>query len=337
MIRRRNFLTLVGGAAAGWPFAVRAQQPTMPVIGYLSSTSSGPYAPFVAAFQHGLKETGFVAGQNVTIEYRWAEGQFDRLSALATDLVRRQVAIIAVGGGGVTALAAKEATSTIPIVFAFGSDPVKLGLVASLNLPGGNITGVSTIAVEIGPKRLQLLRDLLPKAVAIGFLMNPGSPNTAFDLPDMQVAARGLGQQLIIVNARDEREIDTAFSDLVQQRAAALVVQPEPFLFSRRDQLVALAARNAIPALYFDRAFPTAGGLMSYGPGGRFLASEGTPAFELSLPPYREGLRPFYYQVQRPYEVEVSQVKPWFGRISSNSSIGTNASGKWLAKSLLRS
>jgi ABC-type uncharacterized transport system substrate-binding protein len=259
-------MTLVGCAAAGWPFAVRAQQPTLPVIGYLSSTSSGPYAPFVAAFQQGLKEAGFVPGQNVAIEYRWAEGQFDRLSALAADLVRRQVAIIAVGGGGVTALAAKEATSTIPIVFAFGSDPVKLGLVASLNLPGGNITGVSTIAVEIGPKRLQLLRDLLPKAVAIGFLMNPRSPNTAFDLAEMQVAARGLGLQLIIVNARDEREIDTAFSDLAQQDAAALVVQPEPFLFSRRNQMVALATHYAIPAIYFEREFPTAGGLMSYGP-----------------------------------------------------------------------
>src|SRR2546423_1168170 len=247
MIRRRDFLTLVGGAAAGWPIAVRAQQPTLPVIGYLSSTSSGPYAPFVAAFQQGLKETGFVPGQNVTIEYRWAEGQFDRLPALVADLVRSQVAIIAVGGGGVTALAAKDATSTIPIVFAFGSDAVKLGLVASLNRPGGNITGVSTIAVELGQKRLELLRDLLPKPVTIGFLMNPSSPNTAFDLPDMQVAARGLGLQLIAVNARDEREIDTAFSDLVQQHAAALVVQPEPFLFSRRNQLVALATRYAIP------------------------------------------------------------------------------------------
>ena len=266
MITRRDFLTLVGCAAAGWPFAVRAQQPKLPVIGYLSSTSSGPYAPFVAAFQQGLKEAGFVVGQNVAIEYRWAEGQFDQLSALATDLVRRQVAIIAVGGGGVTALAAKEATSTIPIVFAFGSDPVKLGLVASLNRPGGNITGVSTIAVEIGPKRLQLLQDLLPKAVVIGFLMNPRSPNTAFDLAEMRVAALGLGLQLIIVNARDEREIDTAFSDLVQQGAAALVVQPEPFLFSRRNQLVALATHYAIPAIYFEREFPTAGGLMSYGP-----------------------------------------------------------------------
>jgi putative ABC transport system substrate-binding protein len=245
---------------------VLAQQPTLPVIGFLSSTSASPYAPFVAAFQQGLKETGFVAGENVTIEYRWAEGQFDRLPALAADLVRRQVATIAVGGGGVTALAAKDATSTIPIVFAFGSDPVKLGLVASLNRPGGNITGATSSAVELGQKRLELLRDVMPRAVAIGFLVNPNSPNTVFDLSDMQAAARGLGRQLIIVNARDEREIDTALSDLLQQRAAALVVQPEPFLFSRRDQLVALTARYAIPAIYFERAFPEAGGLMSYGP-----------------------------------------------------------------------
>jgi putative ABC transport system substrate-binding protein len=265
-MKRRDLIALLAGTAVAWSLAARGQQQPLPVIGYLSSTSSGPYAPFLAAFHQGLKETGFVAGQNVTIEYRWAEGQFDRLPALAADLVRRQVAIIAAGGGGVTALAAKDATSTIPIVFAFGSDPIKLGLVASLNRPGANITGVTTIAVELGQKRLGFLRDLLPKATAIGFLMNPNSPNAAFDLPDLQAAARGLGLELIAVNARDEREIDTAFSDLMQQRAAALVVQPEPFLFSRRHQLVALAARYALPAIYFEREFPAAGGLMSYGP-----------------------------------------------------------------------
>jgi putative tryptophan/tyrosine transport system substrate-binding protein len=175
------------------------------------------------------------------------------------------VAVIAVGGGGVTALAAKNATSTIPIVFAFGSDPVKLGLVASLNRPGGNITGASNLAVALGQKRLELVRDMLPRAIAIGFLMNPASPNAAFDLSDMQAATRTLGQQLTILNASTEREIETAFVSLMQQRAAALVIQPEPFLFSRRDQLVALAARDAIPAVYFDRAFPAAGGLISYG------------------------------------------------------------------------
>ena len=264
-MRRREFITLLGGAAAAWPLAARAQQPTIPVIGYLSSTSSGPYAPFVAAFQQGLKETGFVVGQNVTIEYSWAEGQFDRLPQLAADLVRRQVAIIAVGGGGVTALAAKDATSTIPIVFAFGSDPVKLGLVASLNRPGGNITGVSYLAVVLGLKRLELLREMLPKAAAIGFLMNPGSPNTAFDLPDMEAAARTLGQQLIIANASSDVEIGTAFETLMQQRADALVIQADPFLFSRRTDLAALALRDKIPTIYFERDFAAAGGLLSYG------------------------------------------------------------------------
>jgi putative ABC transport system substrate-binding protein len=264
-IRRREFISLLGGAAAAWPLAVRAQRPAMPVIGYLSSTSSGPYAPFVAAFQEGLKETGFVAGQNVTIEYRWAEGQFDRLPELAAELVRRQVVIIAVGGGGVTALAAKDATPTIPIVFAFGSDPVKLGLVASLNRPGGNITGVSYLAVELGPKRLELLREILPKAAAIGFLMNPGSPNTTFDLPDMEAAARTLGQQLIIANASNDLEIGIAFEALMQQRADALVIQADPFLFSRRTHLAALALRDKIPTIYIERDFAADGGLLSYG------------------------------------------------------------------------
>jgi ABC-type uncharacterized transport system substrate-binding protein len=264
-MKRREFITLLGGAAACWPVVARAQQPAMPVIGFLSSTSSSPYAPFVAAFLQGLKEVGFVDGHNVTIEYRWADGQYDRLPALAADLARRQVAVIAVGGGGVTALAAKNATSTIPIVFAFGSDPVKLGLVESLNRPGGNITGASSLAVALGQKRLELLRDLLPKAVAIAFLMNPGSPNAAFDLSDMQAAARTLGRQLTILNASTEREIDTALVALVQQRVAAIVIQPEPFLLSRRDQLVALASRHATPTVYFDRAFPAAGGLISYG------------------------------------------------------------------------
>jgi putative ABC transport system substrate-binding protein len=264
-MKRREFITLLGGAAAVWPLASRAQQAAMSVIGFLSSTSSDPYQPFVVAFLQGLKEVGFIEGQNFTIEYRWADGQYDRLPALAADLVRRQVAVIAVGGGGITALAAKNATSTIPIVFAFGSDPVKLGLVASLNRPGGNITGASNLAVALGQKRLELLRDLLPKAVAIGFLVNPGSPNVAFDLSDMHTAARTLGQQVTIVNASTEQEIDTAFVTLVQQRVAACVIQPEPFLFSRRDQLIALASRHAIPTVYFDRAFPAAGGLISYG------------------------------------------------------------------------
>jgi ABC-type uncharacterized transport system substrate-binding protein len=180
-------------------------------------------------------------------------------------LVRRKVAVIAVGGGGVTAVAAKKATSTIPIVFAFGSDPIKLGLVASFNRPGGNVTGVTGIAVALGEKRLGLLRDLLPDVVVVGFILNPGSPNTEFDLPDVQAAARTLGLQLIVANASNEHQINTAFETLMQRRADALVVQADPFLFSRRDQFVALAARHAIPAVYVDRVFPAAGGLMSYG------------------------------------------------------------------------
>ena len=263
-MRRREFITLLGGAGA-WPLAVRAQQPAMPEVGFLSSTSSAAYARFVAAFLGGLKEAGFVEGRNVTIAYRWGDGQFDRLPALADDLVSRKVAVIMVGGGGVTALAAQKATSTIPIVFATGSDPVKLGLVASLNRPGGNITGVNSLAVNLGQKRLQLLRDLLPSAVTIGFLLNPGSPNVPFDVPEMQSAARALGRHLLIVNAGTERDIDTALGSVVQQGVAALVVQAEPFLFSRRDQLVALAARYAIPTMYFERAFAAAGGLISYG------------------------------------------------------------------------
>ena len=263
-VERRAFIVGTLGLLAA-PLAAEGQQTPMPEIGFLSSTSSAPYAPFVAAFLEGVKEVGFVAGRNVTIAYRWGDGQFDRLPALADDLVRRQVTVIAVGGGGVTAVAAKKATSTIPIVFAFGSDPIKLGLVASLNRPGGNVTGVTGIAVTLGQKRLELLRALLPDVAVVGFLLNQGSPNTAFDLPEMQAAARALGLRLIVVNASSEHEINKAFVTLAERRAAALVVQAEPFLFSRREQIVALAARHGIPAVYVDRVFPVTGGLMSYG------------------------------------------------------------------------
>jgi putative tryptophan/tyrosine transport system substrate-binding protein len=261
-MRRREFVTLLGGATA-WPVVVRAQQPRMPEIGFLSSTPAIAYARFVSSFLQGLRETGFIEGQRIA--YRWGEGQYDRLPALAADLVSRKVALIMVGGGGVTALAAKRATSTIPIVFATGSDPVKLGLVASLNRPGGNVTGAYDLAVGLGQKRLQLLRDLLPQALAIGFLFNPGSPNNAFDVPEMELAARTLGLQLVMLEASTEGEIDAALVSVKQQGAAALVVQAEPFLFSRRDQLVALAKRYVLPTMYFERAFPAAGGLISYG------------------------------------------------------------------------
>src|SRR5262249_29275600 len=264
-MQRREFITLIGGVAVALPLAARAQQSTRRVIGFLCSTSPGPYVPFLAAFRQGLKEEGYVEDQNIAIEYRWAEGQYDRLPALAADLVRHPVALIVAGDGGVTALAAKAATSTVPIVFANGSDPVKLGLVSSLNQPGGNITGASNLAVALAAKRLGLLRDLLPGAAAVGFLMNAGSPNVTFDLQDMHTAARTLKQQLIVVNASSEREIDMAFLAALEQRADALIVQAEPFLFSRRDQIVTLAMRHVLPAMYFGREFVTAGGLVSYG------------------------------------------------------------------------
>jgi putative ABC transport system substrate-binding protein len=264
-LKRREFIALVGGTAVAWPLAVRAQQPPIPIIGYLSSTAAAPYAPFVAAFQQGLKETGFIVGKNVTMEYRWAEGQAARLPELAADLVRHQVALIAVGGGGGTALAAKAATSTIPIVFAFGSDPVKLGLVASLNHPGGNITGVSYLATELGPKRLELLREMLPNATAVGFLVNPRNPNTASDLPDMEAAARSLGQQLVIATVRGDSEIETAFAALKQRQVDGLVIQADAFLLSRRALLAALTLRDRIPSIHVERDYAVAGGLLSYG------------------------------------------------------------------------
>ncbi len=264
-MQRREFITLIGSAAVAWPLAARAQQSTLRVIGFLCSTSPSPYAPFLAAFRQGLKEEGYIEGQNIAIEYRWAEGQYDRLPALAADLVRHQVAVIVAGDGGVTALAAKAATSAVPIVFANANDPIKLGLVSSLNQPGGNITGASALAVALSAKRLGLLRDLLPGAAAVGFLMNAGSPNVTLDLQDMQAAARTLRQQLIVVTASSEREINAAFVAAMEQRADALIVQAEPFLFSRRDQIVTLAVQHALPAMYFGREFVEAGGLISYG------------------------------------------------------------------------
>ena len=264
-MRRRDFITLFGGASIGWPLAARAQKSELRAIGFLCSTSPGPYAPFLAAFRQGFKEEGYIEGHNIAIEYRWAEGQYDRLPALAADLVRHPVAVIVAGDGGVTALAAKAATSTLPIVFANGSDPIQLGLVGSLNHPGGNITGASTLAVALTAKRLGLLRDLLPGAGAVSFLMNAGSPNVTLDLQEMQAAARTLRQQLNVVTAGSEHEINAAFVAAMEQQADALIVQAEPFMFSRRDQIVTLAMQHALPAMYFGREFVEAGGLISYG------------------------------------------------------------------------
>ena len=262
-MRRRDFITLLGGSAVAWPLAARAQQ-AMPVIGFLSSASPGPYAPFKSAFHRGLKEAGYVEGQNVAIEYRWAEGQYGRLSALATDLVRDRVTVIAATGTP-SAQAAKAATTTIPIVFVTVDDPAKLGLVVSLNRPGGNATGVNFFAAELASKQMGLLHELVPAATRIGFLVNPNSPLTESVTRDAMAAASAVGFQLHVVSARDSREIEAAFATLVHNRADALLVGPDAFLLTRRLQLATLAARHALPAVYNVREYPEAGGLMSYG------------------------------------------------------------------------
>jgi putative ABC transport system substrate-binding protein len=265
MSSRREFITLLGGAAA-WPLAARAQQPAMPVVGVLSSRSPGESSLLVAAFRRGLSETGYVERQNVHISFRWADGQYNRLPALAAELVKSQVAVIAAIGGDVSTLAAKAATSTIPIVFAGGSDAVKLGLVASLNRPGGNVTGANLITDALGAKRLQLLRELVPTAVVIAMLINPDNPNSEPDAKDIQAAALAIGQQFEIVRASDARDFETAFTTIVQRdRAGALLVHPDPLFTRGREQIVALAARHMVPAMYAFREFAAAGGLISYG------------------------------------------------------------------------
>jgi len=265
-MKRRDLIIALGGALA-WPLAARAQQKAMPVVGFLSTgnASPGPVAPLVAAFRQGLSETGYVEGQNVAIEYRWAEGHYDRLPALAADLVGRKVDVIVSTGGTPTALAAKNATSTIPIVFRAGADPVGAGLVASLAQPGGNLTGVSMLIDELTSKRLELLSELVPQAKVIALLVNPKNPATENVMRDVQEAARVKGLQLPILKANSESEIDAAFATLVQLQAGALVVAADPFLTSRREQLVALATRYAVPAIYAWREFGEAGGLISYG------------------------------------------------------------------------
>jgi putative tryptophan/tyrosine transport system substrate-binding protein len=262
-MRRREFIAGLGGAVA-WPVAVRAQR-AVPVIGYLSGQSQAEFEGYTAAFRQGLNETGYVEHRNVDIEYRWAQGQYDRLPAFAADLVRRQVSVIVATGNTRTALAAKAETATIPIVFTAAADPVKLGLVASFNRPGGNVTGVSFLVNELGSKRLQLLHELVPAATVIGVLVNPTAPNSQTETSDVEATARVLGLHLHVENASSERDIDAAFARFIGQRVNALFVVGDAFFVARRDQLAALTARHALPASYNVRDQVAAGGLMSYG------------------------------------------------------------------------
>ena len=263
-MRRREIIALLGGTVATWPLAARAQQPALPVIGFLISGSFEAQADRLAKFRAGLNEAGYVEGQNVAIEYRLADGQYDRLPALAADLASRQVAVITAVAVD-AALAAKAATTTIPIVFTIGDDPVKFGLVASLNRPGGNVTGVSFLTPALEAKRIGLLRELVPQASVIAVLVNPKFPAAEIRVTAARAAASTLGFQLSVVNASNEREIDTAFATIAERRVSALLVASDPFFSNEREQLVTLAARHAMPAVYFSREFATAGGLMSYG------------------------------------------------------------------------
>ena len=264
-MRRRDFIVIAAGAVGAWSHAARAQHEAVPVIGFLGSALSGPYAPYVAAFRQGLSETGYVEGKNLAIEYRWAEGRYERLPALAADLVNRKVDLIAASGGNVSALAAKNATATIPIVFFTGGDPVGEGLVSGLARPGGNVTGVTFMFAELTPKRLELLSELVPKAGVIALLTNPNSPGTERMTQEVQAGAGAKGMQLPILKASTEAEIDAAFFSLVQLRAGALLVGADPFFFSRREQLLSLAARHAIPTMYQYPEFAAFGGLIAYG------------------------------------------------------------------------
>jgi putative ABC transport system substrate-binding protein len=264
-VKRRDFITLLGGAVAGWPFTVRGQQPAMPVIGFLNGQSAQAFAPVVTSFRRGLNEAGYVEGQNVAIEYRWAEGRLDRLPQLAADLVRHQVAVIAATGGNNSALVAMQATSTIPIVFTSSDNAVERGLVASINRPGGNVTGVSWFSAELGPKRLGLLHEVVPNATIVALLINPNNPESARQPAELQNAARAIGLQLILLTAITAGDIDTAFTAMVQNRVGALLVGSDPFFANQREQIIALAAQNAIPTIYADAGLTGAGGLMIYG------------------------------------------------------------------------
>jgi ABC-type uncharacterized transport system substrate-binding protein len=262
-VKRRDFITLLGGAAAAWPLAAHAQQAAMPVVGFLNSASAESFAPFVAAFRQGLSEAGYIEGRNVAVEYRWANEQYDRLPALAADLVRRQADVIA--ANQISVEAAKAATATIPIVFTTALDPVQLGLVAALNRPGGNLTGVTTLNVELLPKRIELLHQLSPTATDLALLVNSTNPSAGALSRDAHAAARSLGLQLHILEASSESDFEPAFTKLALIRVGGLVIGPDPFFVGRSAQLAALALRKAVPTVFEFRQFVSAGGLMSYG------------------------------------------------------------------------
>ena len=263
-MKRRKFITFLGGAAA-WPLAARAQQPAMPVIGFMSARSPEESAHLVEAFRRGLKEGGFVEGENVAIEFRWARGDYSRLPTLAADLVSRQVAVIVAAGGEPSGLAAKAATATIPIVFGAGGDPVKAGLVESFSRPGGNVTGITLLTSLMEPKRLGLLRDLAPGVSVIGALVNPDFPPAVLQLQQIEEAARDIGQRIVIAKASNDDALQTAFGSFVQGGAGALLVASDPYFDTRRDRIVAFAARQRLPAIYQFREYAVAGGLLSYG------------------------------------------------------------------------
>ncbi|MDB5579768.1 MAG: putative transport system substrate-binding protein [Bradyrhizobium sp.] len=300
-MKRREFIALVGGAAVSLPFAARAQAPAMPVIGFLHSASRDMFARPLAAFHQGLGEAGYVEGRNVSIEYRWAENQYDRLPAMAADLVSRGVNVIATPGSTPAALAAKAGTSEIPLVFLIGNDPVKLGLVASLNAPGGKVTGVSFLINALEAKKLEVMHQLVPAAATIGVLLNPKNPLVDTQLKDTQEAAAALDIKVIPLNAGSEADIEAAFATLVEQRAGALLVTADPALTSWRDRMIALAARHAIPTIYHLREFTAAGGLISYGTS----LSDGYRQVGIYVGRILKGTKPADLPVQQPTKFEM--------------------------------
>jgi len=301
-MRRREFITLFGGAAATWPLTARAQQSAMPVIGYLGPESPAVFASRVRAFRQGLGETGYAEGRNVAIEFRWAEGQHNRLSALAADLIGRQVAVIVAPGGAPGALAAKSATATIPIVFEMGADPIAIGLVGNLNRPGGNLTGVSSLNVQVTPKRLEILHEAVPTAAEVAVLVNPTSPTADSQLRNLQAAARALALQLHVLHASAERDFDTVFATFLQLRAGGLVVSSDGFFATHSEQLAALTIRHAVPAIHQSRDFTIAGGLMSYA--GSFAESHRQAGVYTGR--ILKGERPADLPVQQVTKVELS-------------------------------